>query len=99
MRGEVAGGLLVVDKVVDGGMCAAELTVVAALHMHGAEVHGLGIERQQTVGEQLAHAGDILQRLGRLNGAKHSGDGTEHASLRTGGHGPYGWRLLGLLIE
>ena len=63
-------------------------------YRHRAELHGLGIEGEQAVGEQLAHTCEVFQCLGSLDGAQHTGDGTQHTSLRTGGHNSCGWRFL-----
>ena len=54
------------DGVTDGGMAAADGARVAMTDGHGAEQHGLGIEGEQTIGQQLADAREILQRLGGL---------------------------------
>ena len=72
---EVARGLLVVYQMVDGGMAAADGARVAMTDGHRAELHGLGIEGEQTVRQQLADAREILQRLGGLDGAQHTSDG------------------------
>ena len=41
----------VVDQMVDGGMLATDGTRRTLLDVDGAELHGLGVERQQTVGQ------------------------------------------------
>ena len=91
---EVAGSLFVIYQLGDGGSGAANGARVAVAHLHRPELHGLGIEGQQPVGQQLAHAREIFQRLGCLNGSQHAGNGSKHTSLRAGGHSPYRRRLL-----
>ena len=78
---QVACCLFVVYQVVDSGLAAADGACVAMTDRYGAELHRLGFEGEQTVGEKLAYAGEILQCLGCLDGAKHAGDGSEHSGL------------------
>ena len=73
---KVACGLLVVNQVVDGGIITADGARVAMLHGHSTELHGLGIERQQTIGQQLPYSSKVFQRLSSLDGAQHTSDGT-----------------------
>ena len=58
---EFACRLLVIDEVVDGGIGATDGTCVSMPDVDRAELHGLGIECQQAVGQELAYAGEILQ--------------------------------------
>ena len=85
---EFAGRLLIIDEMVDGGIGAADGTCVSMPDIDRAEQHGLGIECQQAVGQELAYTGEILQRLGSLNGAQHASDSPQHSSLRACGNGP-----------
>ena len=78
---EVTGCLLVVYEFVDGGVVTTKFTVGVVTGLHLAEVHRLGIEGEQLVGEQFAHSSDVLQSLSSLNGTQHTSDGTQHASL------------------
>ena len=64
------------------------------LHRNRAELHGLGIEGEQTVRQQFANTCEILQCLCGLDGAQHTSDGSQYASLRASGNGSYGRRLL-----
>ena len=91
---QVARRLFVVYQVVDGGVFAADGAGWSLLDFDGAELHGLGVERQQAVGEQFADAGKVFQRLGSLNGAQHAGNGAQYAGLRTRGYGAGGRRFL-----
>ena len=91
---QVAGGLFVVDQMIDGGVCAADGARVTMLHGNGAELHGLGIEGEQTVRQQFADACEILQGLCGLNGAQHTSDSPQYTSLRTSRYGSCGrWFL------
>ena len=78
---EVTGCLFVVYEFMDGGVVTTKFTVGVVACLHLAEVHRLGIEGEQLVGEQFAHTSDVLQSLSCLNGAQHTSDGTQHASL------------------
>ena len=78
---QVAGGLFVINQVIDGGVAAADSARVAMLHGNRAELHGLGIEGKQTVRQQFADAFKILQCLCGLNSAQHTSDSTENTSL------------------
>ena len=49
---QVARRLFVVYQVVDGGVLAADGAGWSLLDFDGAELHGLGVERQQAVGAQ-----------------------------------------------
>ena len=57
-------------------LVAADFAGCTLLHLDGAEVHCLGIEGEQSVGEQFAYTEDVLQCLGSLNGSEHTGDGS-----------------------
>ena len=59
---QVACGLFVIDEMVDGWMVAADGARRTLLHVNSTELHGLGVERQQTVGQQFADACEILHR-------------------------------------
>lgn len=50
---QVACSLFVINKVVAGGMFTTDGTQRTLLHGNGTELHGLGVERQQTVCQQL----------------------------------------------
>lgn len=78
---EVTDCLFVVYEFMDGGVVTTKFTVGVVACLHLAEVHRLGIEGEQLVGEQFAHTSDVLQSLSCLNGAQHTSDGTQHASL------------------
>lgn len=52
---QIAGCLLVIDEMVDGRVVAADFAGCTLLHLDGAEVHRLGIEGEQSVGEQIAY--------------------------------------------
>ena len=91
---QVARGLFVVYQMVDGGMTAADGARVAMTDGHRAEQHGFGVEGEQTIGQQFADAREILQRLGGLDGAQHTGNGSQYACLRTGGNGASRRRFL-----
>ena len=54
MSFEVAGGLFVVYQFRDGWLRAADGARRTLAHGDGAELHRLGIEGQQAVGEQRA---------------------------------------------
>ena len=81
---QIAGCLLIIDEMIDGRVVATDFAGCTLLHLDGAEVHRLGIEGKQTVGEQFAYTEEILQCLGSLDGSEHSGDGTQDACLATG---------------
>ena len=81
---QIAGCLFVIDEMVDGRVVAADFAGCTLLHLDGAEVHRLGIEGEQSVGKQIAHAEEILQSLCCLDGSQHTGDGSQNASLTTG---------------
>ena len=51
---QVTCGLFVIYQVVDGGMVTADGARRTLFHVDGAELHGLGIKCQQTVGQQFA---------------------------------------------
>ena len=70
--------------MVDGRVVAADFAGCTLLHLDGAEVHRLGIEGEQSVGEQIAYTEEVLQSLCCLNGSEHTGDGSQNASLTTG---------------
>lgn len=78
---EVTDCLFVVYEFMDGRVIATKFTVGVVASLHLAEVHRLGIEGEQLVGEQFAHTSDVLQSLSCLNGAQHASNGTQHASL------------------
>ena len=73
---EVASGLFVIYQVINCGVTATDGARVTMLHGNGAELHGLGIEGEQTIGQQLADAREVLQRLSGLDGAQHTSDST-----------------------
>ncbi len=50
---QVASGLLVIYQTVDGGIGPADGARVTMTDWHRAELHGLGIKRQQTVRQQF----------------------------------------------
>ena len=81
---QIAGSLLVIDEMVDGRVVAADFAGCTLLHLDGAEVHRLGIEGEQSVGKQIAHAEEVLQSLCCLDGSEHTGDGSQNACLTTG---------------
>ena len=91
---QITRRLLVVYQMVDGGIASADGACVAMLHADGTELHGLCVEGEQTVGEQLSHAGEVFQRLGSLDGAQHTGNGSQYTCLRAGRNGSDRWWLL-----
>ena len=91
---KVTCGLFVIYQMVDSGMVSADGARRTLLHVNSTELHGLGIEGQQTVGQQLPYPGEIFQCLGCLDGTQHTCDSTQYAGLRTGRNDSYGRRLL-----
>lgn len=91
---QVTRAKFVIDEVVDGGMFATELTRCSLAGLDVVELHGLGIEGEQTVGEQFAHFCEVFECLCRLYGAEHASYSSQHTSLRTCGHSPWWWRFL-----
>ena len=91
---KIARCLFIIYQMVDGGMIAADGARRALLHVDGTELHGLGIEGQQAVGQQLTDTRKVFQRLSSLDGTQHTSDGTQYASLRTRWYGTYGRRLF-----
>ena len=85
--------LLIVDEMIDGRVVAADFAGCTLLYLDGAEVHRLGIEGEQSVGEQFAHTEEVLQSLGSLDGSEHASDGTQDSSLATGRNSAC-WRWL-----
>ena len=81
---QITRSLLIVDDMIDGRVVAADFAGCTLLYLDGAEVHRLGIEGEQSVGEQFAYTEDVLQSLCCLNGSEHTGDGTQDACLATG---------------
>nr|DAI70666.1 MAG TPA: hypothetical protein [Caudoviricetes sp.] len=79
--------------MIDGRVVAADFAGCTLLYLDGAEVHRLGIEGEQSVGEQFAHTEDVLQSLGSLDGSEHTGDGTQDSCLATGRNSAC-WRWL-----
>lgn len=73
-----------------GLVCRAYGTRPVARHPYPVEIHRRGIESEQAVGEQMADAGQKLQRLGSLDGAKHAGYGSKHTNLGCRRHN-VGW--------
>ena len=91
---KIASGLFVIYQVVDGGVRATDGARVAMTNGNGTELHGLGIEGEQTVRQQFANTREILQCLCGLDGAEHTCDGSKDTSLRTSRNGSSGRRLL-----
>ena len=91
---QVAGGLFVIYQVMDGGISAADGARVAMFDGNRAELHGLGIESEQTVGQQFTYTCKILQCLCSLDGAQHTSDSTEDTCLRASGNSTNGRRFL-----
>ena len=73
--------LLIVNEFSDGWVVTAELAVMIRTGADLAEIHRLGIECEELIGEKLAYTCDIFQGLGCLNSAEHSGDGTKYSGL------------------
>lgn len=73
---QVARSLLVIDELRDRRVRATDGARVALLDRDGTELHRLGIEGEQPVGQQLAYPQDIFERLGSLDRSQHAGDGT-----------------------
>ena len=87
---KVARGLFVINQVVDCGMLATDGARWTLLHVDGTELHGLGVKRQQTVGQQLTDTSKVFQCLSGLNGTQHACNGTQYACLRTRWYGSTG---------
>lgn len=81
---QITRSLLIVDEMIDGRVVAADFAGCTLLYLDGAEVHRLGIEGEQSVGEQFAHTEEVLQRLGSLDGSEHTSDGTKDSCLARG---------------
>ena len=81
---QIAGSLLIVDEMINGRVVAADFAGCTLLYLDGAEVHRLGIEGEQSVGEQFAHTEEVLQCLGCLDGSEHTGDGSKDSCLARG---------------
>ena len=81
---QITRSLLIVDEMIDGRAVAADFAGCTLLYLDGAEVHRLGIEREQSVVAQFAHTEEVLQRLCSLDGSEHTGDGTKDSCLATG---------------
>ena len=81
---QITRSLLIVDEMIDGRVVAADFAGCTLLYLDGAEVHRLGIEGEQSVGEQFAHTEEVLQCLGCLDGSEHTGDGSQNACLARG---------------
>ena len=90
---QITRSLLIVDEMIDGRVVAADFAGCTLLYLDGAEVHRLGIEGEQSVGEQFAHTEEVLQRLGSLDGSEHTSDGTKDSRLATGRNSAC-WRWL-----
>ena len=90
---QITRSLLIVDEMIDGRVVAADFAGCTLLYLDGAEVHRLGIEGEQSVGEQFAHTEEVLQRLGSLDGSEHTSDGTKDSCLATGRNSAC-WRWL-----
>ena len=78
---QVAGRLFVVNQVVDGGAQATDGARVAMLDRYRTELHGLGIEGEQSIGQQLTNARKVLQCFSSLYGAQHASDGSQDTCL------------------
>ena len=87
---QITRSLLIVDEMIDGRVVAADFAGCTLLYLDGAEVHRLGIEGEQSVGEQFAHTEEVLQRLGSLDGSEHTSDGTRTPSWLLVGTVPAG---------
>ena len=73
---QVACCLLVIDELRDCRVRAADGARVTLLDRDGMELHRLGVEGQQAVGQQLTDTCDIFQSLGSLDRSQHTGDGS-----------------------
>ena len=78
---QIARGLFVIYQVVDGGMVATDGARRTLFHVNGAELHGLGIECQKTVFQQLADTCKLFQRLSSLDGTQHTSNSTQYTCL------------------
>ena len=78
---KVARRLLVIYQMVDSGMRAADGARVTMTDWHRAELHGLGIEGEQTVRQQFTDARKVLQRLSSLNSPQHTSNSTQNTRL------------------
>ena len=91
---QVAHCLLVINEFGDGGVRAAHGAFVSLMDVDLAKVHGLGIECQELIGKQLAHACEIFEGLGSLDGAEHARYGSEDSGLRARGDETRRWRRV-----
>ena len=91
---QIARSLFIVNEVIDGRMFTADGARRTLLHVDGAELHGLGIECQKTIRQQLADTCKVFQRLGSLDGTQHTSNSTQYTRLRTRRHSSYWRRLL-----
>ena len=73
---QVASGLFVIYQMIDCGIGATDGARVTMLHGNRAELHGLGIESEQAVCQQLADTREIFQGLCGLDGTQHTSDGS-----------------------
>ena len=78
---EVTTRQFIVYETIDGWMGSAQFAGLALAHLDGVEDHGLGIESEETVGEQFAYTREVFQHFGRLNGTQHTGNGSQHTGL------------------
>src|ERR1700694_4163610 len=87
LRGRVAG-------LGDRGRGAADRAVGAARDAKFLEAHLERVVGQQPSGERIAHAGNQLDRFGRLQSAQHTGQHAQNARLCA-----VGYHALGCLRE
>ena len=63
----------------NGRLLATEGAVGTLGEGEALPLHREGIEGEKVVGEQIAHASQVFDALGGLNGAQHAGDRAEYA--------------------
>ena len=90
---QAADRLFSVGQFGNGRAFPANRAIFLLLQFYLTEMHGSGVKGEQCAVEGFADPGDKLQGLGRLDGAEHASDRTQHTRLRTGGNS-IRWRWL-----
>src|SRR6185369_12130416 len=85
----------VVNQFFDRRILATHRTLRIFSQFELAELHGPGVEVQQTVDQQILRAENDLDRFVRLNGADNARQNTKHATFRARRNEP-GRRRLGI---
>src|SRR5574340_1701554 len=82
---QITHGLFGVDELPDGGALAADGAFLIMPEGDGSERHGLGVEREQGIGQERSDSCDEFQALRRLDRPQDSCDCTQNSRLGTGG--------------